>query len=403
LLGLILNLNYGKVLNLSPTIMTQLICNLSTTLDVDHRKALNDFTSNISLDEAIETRTQHEQALKSVTVVQYLLDAQKIAVELLTNMCSDDDTDEDAMDQDLSDNSSDDPFSDSSLSHEEGISTAEKISVSVPSEVHELIVSGQLVEKIWGKAQVPAKNVCDILKNNTDGKHVFNKLLTLRCHALLCLSNLIAGLDMQDLGGPSKVYAMWHDIITLAFEETEGGDTKLLEAATSALREALHKLAEVQCVLLGDVKDSDLQVMFSTGLQCKDAQVRTNLIRCVGMLGMFFAKSAADVSQRRLKTIGRFLLEVCSRESELWVVAEAIDTIMDIFGEDETDNVAADIKLVDKLQALLPSLKQKVRLQKKSLGDHYLVVTTVSTNLGPFIRYKSNRVSLIGHVNGHDM
>ena len=90
LLGLILNLNYGKVLNLSPTIMTQLICNLSTTLDVDHRKALNDFTSNMSLDEAIETRTQHEQALKSVTAVQYLLDAQKIAVELLTNMCSDD-------------------------------------------------------------------------------------------------------------------------------------------------------------------------------------------------------------------------------------------------------------------------------------------------------------------------
>jgi len=44
----------------------------------------------------------------------------------------------------------------------------------------------------------------------------------LRCHALLCLSNLIAGLDMQDLGGPTKVYAMWHDIITLAFEETGG-------------------------------------------------------------------------------------------------------------------------------------------------------------------------------------
>ena len=90
MLGLILNLNYGKVLNLSPTIMTQLMCNLSTTLDVDHRKALNDFTSNMLLDDAIETQTQHEQMLKSVTAVQYLLDAQKIAVELLTNMCSDD-------------------------------------------------------------------------------------------------------------------------------------------------------------------------------------------------------------------------------------------------------------------------------------------------------------------------
>lgn len=70
--------------------MTQLMCNLSTTLNVDHRKALNDFTSNMSLDEAIETQTQHEQVLKSVTAMQYLLDAQKIAVELLTNMCSDD-------------------------------------------------------------------------------------------------------------------------------------------------------------------------------------------------------------------------------------------------------------------------------------------------------------------------
>jgi hypothetical protein len=39
-----------------------------------------------------------------------------------------------------------------------------------------------------------------------------------------------------------------------------GGDTKLLEAATSALREALHKLAEVKCLVLEDIKDADLQV-----------------------------------------------------------------------------------------------------------------------------------------------
>jgi len=50
-------------------------------------------------------------------------------------LCTFTDTDEDAMDQDLSDNSSDDPFSDSSLSQDEGISSAEKISISVPSEV----------------------------------------------------------------------------------------------------------------------------------------------------------------------------------------------------------------------------------------------------------------------------
>jgi hypothetical protein len=62
------------------------------------------------------------------------------------------------------------------------------------------------------------------------------------------------------------------------------------------------------------------------------------------------------------QNIGKFLLDVCNRESELWVAIEAVDTIMDVFGEDETDNAAAHINLVEKLQTLLPSLKHKVRL-----------------------------------------
>jgi hypothetical protein len=61
-------------------------------------------------------------------------------------------------------------------------------------------------------------------------------------------------------------------------------------------------MADVRAVVLDLVSFFNIfQVMFSTGLQCKDAQVRTNLIRCVGMLGMFFAKSTADDSQRHLK------------------------------------------------------------------------------------------------------
>jgi hypothetical protein len=89
LLGLTLNLNYGKVLGLSPTTVTQLVCNLAATLNVDHREALNDFTSNLSLDEAVETPKQ-EDVLKSANAVQYLLEAQKIAVELLANICTGD-------------------------------------------------------------------------------------------------------------------------------------------------------------------------------------------------------------------------------------------------------------------------------------------------------------------------
>jgi hypothetical protein len=63
----------------------------------------------------------------------------------------------------------------------------------------------------------------------------------------------------------TRCLSIWISLLLLNFYKNflyvlEGGDIKLLEAATSALREALHKLTEVQCVLLGDVKDSDLQV-----------------------------------------------------------------------------------------------------------------------------------------------
>jgi hypothetical protein len=46
------------------------------------------------------------------------------------------------------------------------------------------------------------------------------RLLTLRCHALLCLSNLVAGLDIQDLGGANNVYQMWLNIGLLIFKQT---------------------------------------------------------------------------------------------------------------------------------------------------------------------------------------
>ena len=58
--------------------------------------------------------------------------------------------------------------------------------------------------------------------------------------------------------------------------------------------------------------------------------------------------------------IATSLLEICTKEMEVWVLAEALDSIMDIFAEDETDIMAAEIKLVEKLQSLVPVLISKV-------------------------------------------
>lgn len=43
-------------------------------------------------------------------------------------------------------------------------------------------------------------------------------------------------------------------------------------------------------------------------------------------------------------------------------MAESIDALMDIYAEDETDYLAAEIELVPKLLSLIPHFKSKVNI-----------------------------------------
>lgn len=43
-------------------------------------------------------------------------------------------------------------------------------------------------------------------------------------------------------------------------------------------------------------------------------------------------------------------------------MAESLDALMDIFAEDETDHLAIEIELVQRLSSLLPHFKSKVNI-----------------------------------------
>ena len=58
--------------------------------------------------------------------------------------------------------------------------------------------------------------------------------------------------------------------------------------------------------------------------------------------------------------MGEFLCHVVSSDSEVIVVAEALDAMYDVFAEDKTDPVVKELGLVAKLQELVPVLKKKV-------------------------------------------
>lgn len=107
-------------------------------------------------------------------------------------------------------------------------------------------------------------------------------------------------------------------------------------------------------------------------------------------------------------------MDTCANESKVWVMAECLDAIMDIYAEDDTDKAASEIELLGKLQALVPLFKNKVRYlfecffslcnrfffkqmrqQRKTLGDNVAVVSTVNTNITRFIKYKEKRMKNI--------
>lgn len=64
-----------------------------------------------------------------------------------------------------------------------------------------------------------------------------------------------------------------------------------------------------------------------------------------------------------------FLLEICCKENDLRVIAESLDAMFDVFGEDHLDPIVREIQMVEKLKTLLPSLKTQVRLSTFNIID----------------------------------
>ncbi|KAJ1524347.1 hypothetical protein ONE63_010849 [Megalurothrips usitatus] len=435
--GILINMNGGDVGTMDPSLLCLIMAALSSALAFDQRRVLNQLTSEIELgiqkrnrgrrrkkddiDEDMESENEEEfveseeeerktpskraRGKSSLTVESpadvlkkeeklilnagRLLEAQQIALEVLANMCSG--GDEEEMEVDDSDS---EEMSESSFGDEGGSQDA--LPVPVPSDVLEAIVSQRLITKIWDKTILPAENVRQILSENVDCQTISNRLELLRSRAFLCLQNLLAVMDLEELGGCNDLYNMWLETTKLVFQQTKADDLQLLEAATSVMRAAVQRLAQAKATQFSSLNSDDLQILLRGESQCKDPNIRTNLIRIVGCIGQMLVPTSSP----HIPVIGKFLLDAVSRDSELWVIAEALDCIFDVFGEDETDKAAFDIDLVTKLRSLAPSLKNKVRLQKKNLGEHYHVVMTSSTNLNRFIKYKGQRVAKFT-TNGH--
>lgn len=194
------------------------------------------------------------------------------------------------------------------------------------------------------------------------------------------------------------MYSTWVNLGIMAFK-TNCGDNQLVEAAAGAMRAVLERLSQDKCEKLAGIMQEDLQIIFEAGVSCSMASVRTNLARMVGMLGCLIVSQNNETAlysgtaQPVLAAATEYLLRVAGHDKELWVSAEALDVIIDLYSDDKTDKLAYQVHLVDTLKEIQPQFKSRHQQQKKKLGDHRALVLTVRDNLVAFIKYKGPRAA----------
>ena len=94
---------------------------------------------------------------------------------------------------------------------------------------------------------------------------------------------------------------MWTEIGKVVFADADPTDIDLLESATSAMRAALQKLAEVRANVFKQLSVTDLEPMLNGERQCANPNVRANLLRILGNLALILMNDGALQCQELIK------------------------------------------------------------------------------------------------------
>jgi len=178
----------------------------------------------------------------------------------------------------------------------------------------------------------------------------------------------------------------WIDIAA-EFKQLTKKNVELAEAGTAAMRAILQRLVQVRAnvIELNQLTCNDIQPMLNDMHQCVNTNVRVNMIRMLCNLAQIMLNKKDSKNYETIKVIiffelflskyylfiatiyfwqlvSTFLLDISKSETQVLVIAESIDAIMDIYTEDDTDHLAADIKLVPRLLSVMPHFKNKVNI-----------------------------------------
>ncbi|XP_015177601.1 PREDICTED: HEAT repeat-containing protein 3 isoform X3 [Polistes dominula] len=318
IIGILLNMHcFTK--NNEIDIFNEVMKILLETLAIDNNSLSHDLCTILSTENGILSK----ETLKKIQEFKKLLVAQQQTLEILTNLCTDEEENELLSDLDDSDE----------MNEEEPMDKDEP--------------------------------------NETD------------------LSDINSANDMKDL------YDIWCQTGKFVFEDKSEYDFELLDSATAVLRACLQKLAKAQENYFSNLTVKDINPMLYCDRLFLNKNVGANVIRIFKHLALLIAQTDTQHKYELMKYMSVFILLTCRDESCAWIKAECLDAVMDIFSDDETDQLAVELSLTSTLPSLVQDFKERVRQQKHLLKDKSGIISTVNENIKRFIKYKIKRWKLL--------
>lgn len=320
--------------------------------------------------------------------VQMLLNAQQLALEILSNMCCPEDSNDDEW-EDVDDCISLDSADEEEVLQEAAQYDVDMNSESLSTEMINAIVTQGVPKRVLSKCSFGEATMYEALSAHADGEKLLHILSTVQARALICLNNIVSALDTDLLGGDEALGQLWNSLFSLTFTT----DTKVfvsreedfLEAATGVLRSIMDKMSSVkepQCITTEHVTT---MCRITADTSCEAAKVK--LLSILGIIGKMAGKK--DNTLEVLKSLGVVFRDIIVGDHSLWLISEALDAVFDTFADGPLVNTAADsVGLMPNLVELVPVLKSRIKTERRTLGDHFPVIDAARVNLTRFIKYK---------------
>uniref|UniRef100_A0A8C5PWI9 HEAT repeat containing 3 n=1 Tax=Leptobrachium leishanense TaxID=445787 RepID=A0A8C5PWI9_9ANUR len=299
--------------------------------------------------------------------VAALLVAQRIALEMIVNMCCSEDPSDDEWEA-LSSSDESEMCMENSMTDAGGQLLTP---LCLSDEVHSALLTHLIPKKVFEKTAFPNSSAIETCRQASTWKPLIAKLYTVQHRALTCLHNILSVLDVEALGGAPALHELAQHLSGVVFTQSEQGwrawpthfcavdipkKDDFLEAASSAVRALLQTMAAKglsQCIT-----PDQIMSLSEACVQSSNSSARVNAVSIIGITGSVLAKSGN--AEDTLKSIGNFLLGVSSNDPSLVVSGAALDAIFDVFADgDEAEKAAVEIKLLQNLKKIQSAFKTK--------------------------------------------